>query len=364
MTLTLSFLLTFAMPSMRSLTSLMAVFVSNGFTIGFFETGTYIFLSQVWGDEVVPFMQILIAMLGIGSLSAPIIAEPYLIKQEDASLFDAASNWDMDGLNITSVSAAVPEIRLVYPYSMIATAIAFNALFSFSLYCLYGSSADIKLESEEEKKKDVEEEGKSMLKFPGSSSAVCCTITYKNIVIALAVLITHVFYGIQVCFGSFLMTFAVNCKLHLSKKTGALLTTIYWSCYTLFKLPIMLSMRSNGKILIMSFTGVLVASFLLMMSENDERILWTGVVLLSASQSPVWACVFGYLQDFFPVTEFVSSLLVVSSMMAEFVFPALISAFIASSPLVMIYITLSCAIVMFILFISMMILCNLKMVSK
>jgi hypothetical protein len=359
-------LMTVSVAFLKSLPSLMAVFVCNGFTLGFFETGAYIVLLQVWGHNAVPFMQVLIAMIGIGSLLAPVIAEPFLIKQEDSFFVEEARSWDLEGWNTTSESAVGQETMLIYPYSFIAAVLAFNALFSLSLYCKYGSS--IKGSSQIENTEvhvSVEDAKKIEAEF-GSlpPSSVCCAVSYKNIVIALAVILIHLFYGIQVCFGSFLMTFSVNSSLNLSKSTGALLTTIYWSSYTFFKLPVMLLMRSNGKILMMSLTGVLTASILLMMSEMDERILWTGVVLLAASMSPVWACVFGYLQEFFPVTETVSSLLVISSMMAEFVFPSVISAFIASQPLVLVYITFSCAVSMLIIFVVVMIVCNKKIVQQ
>ena len=344
MALTVSAAMTFTIGFMTSLSSLLAVFVCNGFALGFFDTGAYIFILELWGRNAVPFMQVLISMIGIGSLLAPVLAEPFLTKEA----IDTVT-----GIHVKQLGRST---KLIFPYSVIGLLLAFNAAFSLLLYKSYAA--------EDKKEGEVTSEKTSEDGTDPNNNTSCCSqlTTWKGLIVGLIVVIIHVFYGIQVCFGSYLLTFAVKSDLMLTKSTGALMTTLYWTCYTFFKFPIMmlLSGHDNGRILLVSFTGVLASSVLLLYGHKNEKILWIGIVLLGSSMSPIWACVFGYMQQWFPVSGFIGSLLVVSSMMAEFAFPAIISSFIAIYPAILMWITFACSSVMITLFLIVMILCNTK----
>ena len=164
-------------------------------------------------------------------------------------------------------------------------------------------------------------------------------------------------------FGSYLTTFAVKCHLKLSKADGAHLTTLFWSTFTLFRIATVfyITLIGNEINIFASLSVILAANVLLVpFADNNVYLLWTGVALIGIGVSSVWACVFGFLEEHFPVSPLVSAFMIVSATLGEFVFPAIISLFIRSYPMILMWITLFCSAGIAILFSFMSLICRFK----
>lgn len=181
------------------------------------------------------------------------------------------------------------------------------------------------------------------------------------IVIVLHLLCQHVYFGIEVAFGSFLTTFAMRSDLHLSQETGAHLTTIFWAVFTCSKLPAIVWVPCVGDTaavmlgLAVALTGSVV---LIVAGDQEYAMLLLAVVVVSAGLSSVYACLMRFLEDYVPMTGALSALGGVFLVTGEFTFPVFIAAFVERRPLVLSYAVLFCVCAMAVMFPIMVLLCK------
>lgn len=177
----------------------------------------------------------------------------------------------------------------------------------------------------------------------------------------------HTYLGLEISFGSFLMTFAVNSSLKLSKATGAHLTTLFWSTFTFIRVITILVINRVGitAVLFTSLTVTLLANAILLpYGDTSELMLWIGVGMIGIGMSSVWACIFGFLEQFFPVTSVIGSLMIVAGVLGEFVFPVLISYFVKDYPKILLWVVLFCSVSTCCLFLLIYLICTLRLCKK
>lgn len=360
-----SALLTLSVAFLRQLWLLLFIFVLNGFCLGFFEAGSNVYILQLWGKETAPFMQAIHFMFGSGALIAPLIAEPFLIiRNETAEALHDHEDEEM---------VFHPEnVRLLAPYSVVAGILIFNAILNLLIYKIYPVTTEHpsrsgNKEPEVQPPQQLESVDDKPVKMGIMQPDKIYTKAYKYwkiLTIGLVLLFMHIYLGLEISFGSFLMTFAVNSHLKLSKATGAHLTTLFWSTFTFIRVLTILVIQwaGNAAIILVSMTIVLIASAILApFGNDDEQLLWIGVALIGIGMSSVWACIFGYLEEFFPVTSVIGSLMICSAVLGEFVFPVIISAFIKDYPQVFLWVVTFCAVSIFVLFLIISLICRKKL---
>ena len=377
--------LTLSFGFLRSLWSLLLAFTLNGACLGFVEAGSNVFILHLWGRETAPFMQSLHFMFGSGSLIAPLIAEPFLIVRNSTDAADVHGGGSDDSNRIFHPD----EVRLYGPYSIIACLLLANAILILSVFKVYpvtephptrvaaapeaapasaaqpetNGTRNGSLASEEDEgigestdsvKAAVPLPNESQTKDDGSRLVYDKHYAgYKILTIVLVLIFMHIYLGLEISFGSYLMTFAVNSDLKLSKATGAHLTTLFWSTFTLCRVVTILVVNKvgNGCVICVSLSVTLIATAILTpFGNSSEPLLWTGIALIGCGMSAVWACMFVFLEEYFPVTSVVGSLMIVSGVLGEFVFPVIISAFIKDYPQILLWTVLFCSVSISLLF--------------
>lgn len=365
----------FAIAYISDVTVLLVAFLVSQTAFGAYEAGSNMFILHLWGKETTPFMQSLHFAYGVGALFAPMIASPFLVEKDDME--------SMNPSNTTSEEVFHPEMTmLVWPYSIVGAFLLLSSIFAGVVWRIspettahpsrvtarpdvtahdnpafeMNEDGDGKTGKRENPLQDVGIDRRSTQKYRIS----------KLVVILLVLVFMHIYLGLEISFGFFLTSFAVKSDLKLSKATGAQLTTTFWSTFTLFRILTVFYIEYLGQVGVItgSLVVILVANgFLVPFGNTNLPLLWTGVGLIGVGISSVWACVFGYLEEHFPVTPMMSALMVVSAVLGEFVFPVIISAFIDDYPQVLMWVTLFCSTSIAFIFAFIALLCS-KVLKK
>lgn len=395
-TFAFSAVLTAAVPHVTVLWPLLLIFVLNGTCLGFFEAACNVTMLYLWGREAMPFMQALNFMYGSGAMIAPLIAEPFLIVRNESE--------DSETRNTSIPDIFHPEeVMLVYPYSIAAVILVLCAVTNFILWIMFPDTTEhpsrTPLASKNSNNNNDKDNDRisikelaldvsnlmhgteiiisirqaSCLNLPGQvenhadngqgSRRSENYFRWKCAVLALVFLFMHIYLGLEVSFGSYLPAFVVQSDMRLTKATGAHMTTLFWGMFTFVKVTTIFYIKwiGNQANLLMSLLVMVTASGILKVYGNEsETMMWVGVGLIGAGLSSVWGCMFGYLEDLFPVSSLIASLMVVSAMLGEFVFPVIISSFIQTYPQILLWVVLLCSSSMTILFMLIMLICNTK----
>ena len=337
---------------------LLVIFFLNQVPFGMFETGSNMFIMLLWGNEMTPFMQSLHFLFGVGATLAPVIAVPFLVEVDDD-----------DSVNGTTTTTASPILHegssnLTWPYSIVAAVIFCVGIFFLIVWRLYPhtsphpSSLAITSITDDQVVSGKRSNGNVNNSDCNNS---CWAGFWRAIVVMLACMFMHVFHGLEITFGNYLTPFVVNSRLHLTKAAGAHLTTLYWSCFSLFRIATVfyIGFIGNEWNITGSLVAILIANiFLVPFGQTSQIMLWIGVALIGIGTSSVWACAFGFMQDNIKLTSTISALMVVCANMGEFVFPFLISFFIKDYPMILLWVTLFLSVSVTLLFAFMSLICR------
>jgi hypothetical protein len=320
--------------------------------------------------EVSPFMQSFNFACGLGGLIAPIIAEPFLVESEKLISSDELMSMNST-LNLSERGDDGPDLLLVYPYSIDAFLLAVASCILFLTWMVSpnteehpsrkshlnnNSSSDMTTVNDTDNTLDKSLGVSIDLNNALSSSPLIFQRNihlYKIVVIALALLFSHIYYGLLLAFGSFLVSFVVESDLSLSKKEGTRLTSLFWGTFTFWRLTTLFyhEFVGNENLIIMSLLIVIAGNIVLIPFGNSSVIcLWIGVGVIGLGISSVWSAMFGYLEEHFPVTSRIASGMIISALLGEFIFPLIISYFIQSNPEILLWITLFCSVSLAIIF--------------
>lgn len=327
---------TLAVPLCLTLNHLLVTFAVYGISFGFYDTGCNVYLLQLWGDSASPFLQALQLMYGLGSLAAPLIAEPFLVAQPAAVLPVGGDDSDQD----MSIMPVATETKLFYPYTILAILIFFNSIFFFTVWL-----------TQENDRNPTASNAAADSGHNASARSVRLRRLCSVVIVILVLIFMHVYLGIEVSIGSFLLTYAVQSDLHLDKKTAAYLTSLFWLTFTFTKLAVALVVLRVGNefIIWVSLILVIVSNLLLLLWSSAIGVTM-GVALMGIGISGVFGCMFGYLQQQVTVTSAVASAIVVSATLGEFSFPFLISLYLDHYPDVLVWVSAAAALLMLLLF--------------
>lgn len=191
-----------------------------------------------------------------------------------------------------------------------------------------------------------------------------CQDPWKLCIIIMAVAFMHIYYGLEITFGSFLTTYTAKSDLHLDTKVGAQLTSLFWACFTFWRLITIFYISYTGSELaiFISLAIMLLGNIIIVPFGNKYAwALWLGTGTIGIGVSPLWASMFGFLEDYFPVTSRIASSMITAAMVGEFFFPVIIAKYVDCYPMVFAWVTLVCSLCMPVLFIAIVILCRFKL---
>lgn len=334
------------------------------------------------------------------ALIVPNIAKPFLVSKDETgsegllmasrSLLDAVFNETTLEETTTHLPFAEeprPEdLLLVYPYSIVAAYLAFNCLFHLTLYIIHPQTPPHPSRIMEEKDKVTEansnealpdsegndSEGKKQVQNTHSLGLPDVVDNQGEIVKANnkkwiskafflggVIIFMHIYYGLEISFGSFLTTYVVESKsLPIEteaerKGTGVLMTSLYWATFTFVRLTTIFysdyvgpELNIAGCLVVTLLSNIILVPF----GGTSLPCLWAGVALIGAGTSSIWATMFTFVDCYFPVTSRIAAAIIIAACVGEFVFPLVISRLIAIDAQVFLWVILFCTVTISVLF--------------
>jgi fucose permease len=172
-------------------------------------------------------------------------------------------------------------------------------------------------------------------------------------IIVLATIFMHVYCGLELMFGTLITSYAVKCDLQLDKATGAVMASVYWAFFTFFRLFAIFFADIIGAENNIYFNFSLIALsnfFLLPFGGSNVYCLWIGIVLMGLGTSSIWASIFGFLEDYFPVTSGITAAFSVAACLGQSIMPFIVGYFIDKYPPIFLWVTLAASLALIILF--------------
>ena len=290
------------------------LFFINGACFGILENCVTQFIVRLWKNECTALLQVMYFFIGFGACISPLIVRPLLLQ--------AASEEEQ-------LLLKPEDVMVQYAYFIIGTVIGLAGAACFTVYCFYPEEQNVKIARSQS-------ESASMLE------SLCISMT-RWICFLLAMIFMFFMCGLEVSYGSFIMPFALSAVIQVDKKTGALMQSIFWMCFTFGRLVTCFYVNLIGpmKSTLLSLVICASAALIVTPSANTSIIyMWIGSVLLGVGVSPMWANLFGYLQTHFPeYSAFLSTSLITIACTGECVIPIIVSALIIKDHMAFLYIS-------------------------
>lgn len=305
------------------------------FACGFLDTGGNVLVLDTWkNDDVGPYMHSIHFSFAIGAFLAPILAMPFLSKNED---FEAAVivNGTLNEL------AADPEpTRITYLFPMLGLAVIVCS-FGYFIFGLQLRNYQAKnAESSEAKKSEKKTE-----KF---------TIAHWTF-LSLMCMFFFFYVGAEVSYGVYLTTFAVQSRLKLSKQIGAQVTANFWGCFAAMRFISIFTSIYFKPLYIMIFscmTSCIGAFGLIIWGDVSYLMLQLGSSLLGFGMAAIFATGILWMGTFVTVTNRIQACASVASSIGADVFPIILGQLIADHPMTLMYITFATLVLCFGMFMS------------
>lgn len=302
---------------------------------------------DLWGKETTPFMQAMNFSFGLGCLIVPLIAKPWLLPLEDSTVFLAPAN-------LTTSEPQIRETQLIYPYLIVAgfqliPAISFFLLFLFKRDTLPHPSRIASTDS-------------SKAKIAPQNPKV------KVAVIGLIAIFLHALEGLQVTIGTMLPVYAVK-AMHFDKATAAIITSVFWTTFTFFRLFAIFYVDIIGVQLnlFLSLGLVLCSNGLLLplaFGATSPWLLWAGISLAGIGLSSQWASSFGWTESNFPVTSRIATVFTLANCVGEFDLPFFVGFMIEDYPNVLIWTIFGSTLALITVFSAASYLCRFHLKAK
>lgn len=291
------------------------LFSVNGFCFGIVENCCNLLIVQLWREDCPAILQILYFCIGAGASVSPLIVRPLLLPADDeeAQKFFSPS-----------------DVRVQYAFLVIGIEIAVASLASFFMYF----SA---------RNKDVDQKE---VACDQQNVKLNESVKQKRLRVSsfgMAMIFMFLACGIEVTFGSYIMPFVLKAKIHVDKKTGALMQSVFWACFTSGRLLTCFYVNRMGprnSALMSLFLCLIGSVFLTPFSDGCVVCMWVGSVLLGIGLSPMWGNLFAFVQMTFPShASSLTSALITSACIGECVIPIIVSTFIDHNHMSFMFIT-------------------------
>ena len=337
------------LPFNRTLYGLVATFFANGIVNGMLDICSNLMTLILWGKENGPFMQALHFSYGLGAFHAPLLAKPFLLELlEPKDNKTSEDNSTMDYPDYTFPEYTADDVELEIPYGVLAVFMLINAVIFSYLF----------LRFRETKPHPSRMLSDTMEKMGGPYKM---NRRVRYLIIALATLFQHVYCGLELMFGYLITSYAVKCDLQLDKATGAVMASVYWAFFTFFRLfaiffADIIGVENN---IYLNFTLIALSNFFILpFGGSNVYCLWAGIIFMGLGTSSFWASIFGFLEDYFPVTSGITASFSVAACLGQSIMPFIVGFYIDQYPPIFLWVTLIASCLLLILFLSFSYLCK------
>lgn len=320
------------------------------------------FIIQLWAKECPPFLQALHFCFGMGSLVAPLIAEPYLKESEEE--YDHTSNINSSNTfnssmhsnnTFTKASVTPGDIELMYPYFIISIFTIFVSICFLFLFIKYRETSDhpsrLNVGRHNSKQENIEMKLR-IIKIMDPKVQI--------LVVGLTCCFTFIYVGLETSIGTFIPAYSHKGPLQVSKKTGAMMSSAYWFAFTCFRLisVVLSSILGSTWILILNLGNSIIGSVLMLVSQNNVPLFWFACIYIGIGLSSTWGSLFGFMESQFPMTPPIVTCFTVGACIGCSVIPALVGHYVDKDTSTFVYIALGFSVIVAIVFLFVFIICK------
>ena len=323
--------------------------------IGFASAGIDVagnaWLLEMWQENSNPYMQGLHFSYALGSTLSPLLAEPFLSPDRPPLNISGMVNVSDPHQTIPFVNITdyAQQSQIQVPYSIVASVSFLASILLLTLYFLNPYKDPLRTLSHLKSSQSMEITDESVNLIP-----MRLPRSYFVTIIILGGSILCFYAGIELNTFTYLPAFAVNIDLHLSKSTGAFMTSVTSASYTVSRgLSIFLATRfKTTTLLYFNFSIIGVGNLLVLRYANSsETMLWVGLIVMGFGFSSVFPGIYAFLEERINVTNTVCGFFMFASSLATTINPIIEGKYIEKYPLTFVYInivSLICCIGLFI----------------
>ena len=294
----------------------------NGFVMGSLDTGGNVLCLDIWQgfDDSGPYMHSIHFSFGLGAFLAPIIAESFLKDSENYTKSNETLEINENNKILALSANNDPGIETLYPMLGI-----------FAILVSVGYLAFACKECEKTNDNNPSYKKLTTQKTPMSNN---------GIVICLILMFLFLYAGMEVMYGTYLATFSVQSELHASRKMGARITAVFWGSFAAMRfIAIFISMKLNplGTLIFSFFMSIVGCTLLAIFAESSVLILGIFTAFMGIGMAPIYASSMLWMDQFMTITNKIGGLMTVAAGVGADAFPLLLGQFIASFPMLLMY---------------------------
>ena len=247
--------------------------------------GGNVMLLRVWGDEHGPWMQALHCVFGLGTLMAPLLAEPFLSDQAtleppaDLSNDSWAYTESTPGQRNTSVNSATmldSGTQIKWAYLIVGIMCCFSAflIFTSGVFCGIGQI----LEGDDGKKSSV---GEAVARKEN---------IFRYTLITLVFFFYASYCAVEIGVANYLASFAIY--LGWTKSAGAMVTSAFWASFTIGRalgIPLVRYVHINTFLIANTTVSVVALIPVMAFASVHPAVLWASMVVLGFGLSTIYA---------------------------------------------------------------------------
>ena len=319
-----------------------------GVTMGFLDTAGNVMCLQTWGDNSGPYLQSLHFSFAIGTTVAPLVAFPFIMKVDDDNM-NSMANTETSSTNSFTIESStiftVFERFYSVSYVFICCAVI-GLMVSFCflyLGCFHRNTYS-------DQKNTVKEEGS----------------LFRLKMLSLLFFFFFVYVGMEVTFGVYIYTFAIESENNYSKSQATALNTLFWGLFAVGRFIAIPTSKliSPTKFLIFDLVGTFTAAVVLacfpLYAKIADFIFWIVVGLYGFSLASIFPTGITWAEQYITVTGKAAMVLVVGAASGEMILPFVVGQYIESMPMFLMYFGVAATCVSIILFVFLQLLAKTK----
>ena len=298
----------------------------NGFVIGSLDTGGNVLCLDTWQGEhdSGPFMHSIHFSFGLGAFLAPLIAENFL--KDGNSIENYTTQPTEFRINSTSkqnqstIEKSEAGIELLYPIIGAYAIVVSVGYLVFAVESYMNTMNYNKLNEIRNQESNTQ---------PNS-----------NIVITIILTFLLCYKGTASTYAMYLATFSVKSNLHLSRQMGARITAVFWGSFTFMRFAaIFLSVKVSplGTLAFSFFMSIVGSSLLAMFGDVSTTALIILSLFMGLGTAPIFASCMLWMNQFMTVTNKIGGFMTVAGAIGADVFPLFLGQFIATMPMLLMY---------------------------
>ncbi|XP_064467285.1 sodium-dependent glucose transporter 1B-like isoform X2 [Ornithodoros turicata] len=303
----------------------------NGMGVGAFDTGSQVRLVNIWPVNNGPVLQVFHFSFGVGSLLAPLLAQPFLsglprdhlagnLSDSNTSLPESTSF-----LNST-VTNYYEESKIQYAFLIVSIYIAVIAVCMTLLYIVDNKETSERQASTQKVHNDVAPSNRD--------------IRFTRTFLALTGIYVFVYVAMECSYGQMLTTFGVKSDLRMTVSSAAYLTQVFFVTFTLARvLAAVMALKVTPFGMLLASNLLLVGTYAILMpwGASSSLLLWVGTAVSGIGQASIYGAAVSFCVEYVVLTNANMSLIIVMSGVGAMLSPVLVGQFIDDFPMVLMY---------------------------